>query len=115
MGSSGADVRMAGVALHPPRSTGSGVTEKVLTDLLWLHALPVDALEHVRARMSTDKAEVVFFLNSPNQREAHASALEICRRAIAASGVLTGWTSEVIYRPLPRLHSSTDNETDGQA
>lgn len=90
-GSSGADVLMAGVSLGSPGDICASVTDSVLTDVMWVHALPADKLEHVRARKNAGRVEIVFFLNASSQEGAESSAREICRRAAAAAGVLAGW------------------------
>lgn len=61
-------------------------------DLIWLCAEAEDRLEHVRVLDSPLGCYVVWFLLSPDEESAHATAIAVSRRVIAATPLLAGWS-----------------------
>lgn len=53
----------------------------------------VARVEHVRVVVATSRVHIVLFLLAPTYREAHASALRICWRAVDTVSLI-GWVVE---------------------
>jgi hypothetical protein len=84
-------VRTAIVSLDAP-TTGHATppAATAIVDTLWLSVLGSDGVEHIHAATRPHGADALFYLAS----DAHPdSVLAVCRRAIAGTPWLTGWTA----------------------
>jgi hypothetical protein len=82
---------MAGVTLRSPSAGCASVTNDVVADLIWVHTVPADGLEHVRARVGAGRVDIIFFLRFDTQEGAESSAREICRRVVSSTSIFAGW------------------------
>lgn len=91
-----------------PRSAGvrGAVGPELAADILWAAALPGDRLEHIRARAGPHAPDIDLVLFhravSVTGQEGEApqdTSLRLCRRAIARSPALAGWSATVLLTP----------------
>jgi hypothetical protein len=87
------------LTLRPGSGTRSpDVNGEILTDILWTHAAAEDRIEHMRVTIAPDVGEYVLgvFMLSVQRLDcdSHRTAIEVCRKAIASSPLLRGWTVE---------------------
>jgi hypothetical protein len=82
---------MSLVRLVPP-STGTGtLTAAVVSDLLWSHVTPADAVQHLHACAGAGRIEVAVFTLALNQSVSDITACVICLRAVERIPVLQRW------------------------
>jgi len=62
-----------------------------LTDLLWLHTVIDDGVEHLRTHITGNGARVIVFSADADAENSRRSAEALCRRAISAAPQLRGW------------------------
>jgi hypothetical protein len=72
-----------------PGETERAPPPATVVDLIWAHAIPDDKLEHVRASTSTERIDLVLFIDAVDGDEAAALADRLCARA-AGSGPRPG-------------------------
>ncbi|MEU4677893.1 hypothetical protein [Micromonospora sp. NPDC023737] len=82
---------MSLISLVPPPAGGGALTPAVVTDLLWPHATPADAVQHLHACVGTGRIEVAVFTLAVDQAVADITAYVVCLRAVERIPVLRRW------------------------
>ena len=84
-------MRTAIVSLDAP-GTGrlAGLPPTAIVDTLWLSVLGRDGVEHIHVATRADGADALFYLARDADPD---SVLAVCRRAIAGTPWLAGWTA----------------------
>ncbi|MEZ0110817.1 hypothetical protein ABH920_004832 [Catenulispora sp. EB89] len=84
-------MRTAIVSLDAPGTgAATGPAATAIVDTLWLSVLGRDGVEHIHVATRRHGADALFFL----ARDADPDgALAVCRRAIAGTPWLAGWTA----------------------
>lgn len=83
------------LTLDPPAAgAGERPDGALVADILWANSVPADRLDHVK--VLPDPAggalRLAVFVGPGSVPGPHAAAVRLCRRAVAASSLLTGWT-----------------------
>ena len=83
-------MRTAIVSLDAPAADAPAPTATSIVDTLWRSVLGSDGVEHIHAATRPHGADALFYLACDAQPD---RVLGICRRAIAGTPWLTGWTA----------------------
>ena len=84
-------MRTAIVSLDAPATAHAArPTANSIVDTLWLSVLGSDGVEHIHASTTPHGADALFYLASDAQPD---RVLAVCRRAIAGTPWLNGWTA----------------------
>ncbi|MEU9030696.1 hypothetical protein AB0D46_24885 [Streptomyces sp. NPDC048383] len=67
------------------------MSASLLSDLFWVHADPLDGLEHIYASCDVRGADLVMFFLRPRLALAEVAAEQLARRCLAGARQLTGW------------------------
>jgi hypothetical protein len=75
----------------PAESRSVHVSEHIVLDALYAHALPSDELEHARVRAGPGVLEITLFLRIEESITARRAAGDLCERMLHASRILADW------------------------
>lgn len=67
-----------------------------VADVLWVAAAAEDRLEHISVRSAPGRIHLGIFTTAPPEAVAGTVALGICRRALAMSPLLCGWSVHTV-------------------